>query len=106
MGNEENCVPANGLSKKRAFASVSAANQQVLSPKKRAVLGELSVNTGNIDLGFDDFSTPEPIVKKTVKKTVDKEDGDLKKCGYSSLIYQYLHSLEVCVCVCVFLLNI
>lgn len=95
MGNNENCVPANGSSKKRAFASVNAVNQQVLSPKKRAVLSEISVNTGNVDLGFDDFCTPEPIVKKTVKKIVDIEDGELKKCGYSSLIYQYLHSLEV-----------
>ncbi|KAL1801949.1 hypothetical protein ACET3Z_030596 [Daucus carota] len=93
MGNDENCVSADGSSKKRAFGSSNTLNQQAVSPRKRSVLGELSANGGNVNLGFKDVCTPEMIVKKTLKKIAEKKDGQLKK-GHSPLIYQCLRSME------------
>lgn len=106
MGEQESCVHTTRVSKKRAFASVSTFNQQQIpATKNRVVLGELT-NLVNVGSDFaDKTQTPEPKLKKTVKKAVvqkpvqpdtvvGSEDGS-QKCFSPSLIYQHLHSLEV-----------
>lgn len=98
MGERENCV------KKRALAAISTVNKELQSTKKRVVLGELTNSVVVSDFA-DKTQNTEPKLKKTVKKNVAQKPvqpeivvgsvDDSRKCGFASLIYKHLRSLEV-----------
>ncbi|XWS68093.1 hypothetical protein CRYUN_Cryun04dG0060600 [Craigia yunnanensis] len=108
--DQENRVPVTrSSSKKRPSVTHSFLLQPSLA-KKRVVLGEV---TNSPDIGSaqnpkcrsksERDSSSEKKVTRELKENkkqepnsvIDESFGDLKKCSFSSSIYEHLHSLEI-----------
>ncbi|WRX15059.1 Cyclin [Theobroma cacao] len=108
--DQENRVPLTCSSSKKRAPMNHSFPPQPSSTKKRVVLGEL---TNSTDLGStqnpkcrskserDPSSEKKPMRELKEKKRqepieeFDKNFRDLKKCTFSSSIYEHLHSLEI-----------
>ena len=108
--DQENCVPITRSSSKKRSSVTHSFLLQPSMAKKRVVLGEL---TNSPDIGSaqnpkcrskslrDPSSEKKPkrelkeIKKQESNNVIDESFDDLKKCSFSSSIYEHLHSLEV-----------
>ncbi|KAK8658530.1 hypothetical protein V6N13_036733 [Hibiscus sabdariffa] len=106
--DKENCVPAtrsSSPSKKRT--SVADSLLQPPSAKKRVALGQLtsSLDTGSVhnpncrsqNEGYREKKQTRELKEKKQEPSdvIGESFPDLKKCSFSSSIYEHLHSLEI-----------